>query len=138
MLWLALSLPHLPLQALPWSRPGLDATLPVAVAEQHRLLAVNRAARALGAQPGQSAATALSLAPGLQVLPREPRREAAFVEALALALAALTPHLCPLEGGVLLEVRASLRLFGGVRRLQRRAVALAREAAAGEQPGAGR
>ena len=130
MLWLALFLPQLPLQALPWSRPGLDATLPVAVAEQHRLLAVNRAARALGAQPGQSAATALSLAPGLQVLPREPEREAAFVEALALALAALTPNLCPLEGGVLLEVCASLRLFGGVRRLQRRAVALARECGA--------
>lgn len=130
MLWLALFLPQLPLQALPWSRPGFAATLPVAVVEQHRLLAVNRAARALGVQAGQSAATALALAPQLQALPREPAREAAFVETLALALAALTPSLCPLEGGVLLEVQASLRLFGGVRRLQRRAEALARECGA--------
>jgi protein ImuB len=130
MLWLALHLPHLPLQALPWSRPGFAATLPVAVVEQHRLLAINRAARALGVQTGQSAATALALAPQLQALPREPAREAAFVETLALALAALTPNLCPLDGGVLLEVQASLRLFGGVRRLQRRAEALARECGA--------
>ncbi|MES3013124.1 MAG: DNA polymerase Y family protein [Pseudomonadota bacterium] len=125
MLWIALHLPQLPLQALPWSEPGLDALLPVAVAEQQRLLGANRAARVLGIQAGQSVPTALSLAPQLLVMPRDPAREARFVETLALALAALTPNLCLTASGVLLEVRASLRLFGGLRRLLRRARALA-------------
>ncbi len=99
--------------------------LPLAVAEQHRLLDVNRAARALGAQTGQSRATALSLVPGLLVLERDRARETAFVETMALALAALTPKLVLQASGVLLEVQGSLRLFGGVRRLLRRAQALA-------------
>lgn len=100
----------------------------MAVAEQHRLLGVNRAARALGVQTGQSVATALSLAPQLQVLPRDLQREAEVVEAVALALAALTPNLVLQSSGVLLEVQGSLRLFGGVRRLWRRAAALAKAA----------
>lgn len=113
------------MQALPWSRPGLEALLPLAVAEQHRLLAVNRAARDLGVQAGQSVATALSLLPSLVVQPRDPERERRFVETLALALAALTPNVSLAVSGVLLEVRASLRLFGGVRRLLGRALAIA-------------
>ncbi|MBA3598060.1 MAG: DNA polymerase Y family protein [Methylibium sp.] len=130
MLWIALHLPHLPLQALRWSQPGFEATLAVAVAEQHRLLGVNRAARARGVQTGQSAATALSLAPELLVLPRDLRREADVVEAVALTLGALTPNLVLQSSGVLFEVQGSLRLFGGVRHLWRRAVALAQTAGA--------
>lgn len=125
MLWVALYLPQLPLQALAWSLPGFEAALPVVVIEQHRLLGANRAARALGVQPGQSVATALALAPQLVVLPRDAAREAGFVETLGMALAALTPRLCLCPSGVLLEVRASLRLFGGVRRVLQRAQTLA-------------
>lgn len=127
MLWIALHLPHLPLQALPWSQAEREALLPVAVAEQHRLLGVNRAARARGVQAGQSTATALALLPELIVLPRDPTREAEQVERLALALAVLTSSLCCMDSGVLLEVRASLRLFGGIRKLLRRARDLARD-----------
>ncbi len=99
--------------------------LPLAVVEQHRLVGVSRAARALGVQTGQSSATALALAPALVVQPRDPVREAALVETLALALSALTPRLCLAPSGVLLEVGSTLRLFGGLRALQRRALALA-------------
>lgn len=127
MLWIALHLPHLPLQALPWSPAEREAQLPFAVAEQHRLLGVNRAARARGVQAGQSTATALALLPELLVMPRDPQREAAQVERLALALAVLTPHLCCTGSGVLLEVRASLRLFGGIRKLLRKAGGIARD-----------
>jgi protein ImuB len=136
MLWIALHLPHLPLQALRWSQPGLEAALPLAVAEaaggQHRLLAVNRAAGALGLRAGQSVATALSLVSQLLVLPRDVAQEAAFVHRLALALGVLTPNLCTMDSGVLLEVQASLRLFGGVRPLLRRADSIAR--GCGAQP----
>ncbi len=127
MLWIALHLPQLSLQALPWSQAGLELTLPVAVAEQHRLLGANRAARTRGVQAGQSVATALALAPQLVVMPRDLDREAALVERLALALAVLSPSLCLTGSGVLLEVRASLRLFGGLRPLLRRARCLAHD-----------
>lgn len=130
MLWVALHLPQLSLQALPWSRAGLETLLPVAVVEQHRLLGANRAARALGVQVGQSVATALALLPQLVVQPRDEARERAFVATLALALAALTPKLNLQASGVLLEVRASLRLFGGVRCLLRRAQAIAHDCGA--------
>ena len=88
MLWIALFLPQLPLQALRWSEPGLAVALPLAVAEQGRLLGANRAAQALGVRIGQNTATALALASQLLVLPRDPAREAACIEQLALALAA--------------------------------------------------
>lgn len=125
MLWIALYLPQLPLQALPWSRTGLEDALPVAVAEQHALLGVNRAAHALGVRAGQSVATALSLLPQLVVIPCDRPREAALVERLALALGALTPQLSLAPDGVLLEVQSTLRLFGGIHALLHRAQALA-------------
>ena len=127
MLWIALHLPHLPLQALPWSQAEREALLPLAVAEQHRLLGVNRAARARGVQAGQSTATALALLPELIVMPRDSEREVEQVERLALALAVLTPNLSLMPSGVLLEVQSSLRLFGGIRKLLRRARELARD-----------
>jgi protein ImuB len=124
MLWIALHLPQLPLQALLASKPGLEASLPLAVADPRQLLVSNRAAKALGVQAGQSVATALAVAPGLVVLARNQGQEAAFVESLALTLGVLTPRLQLCRSGVLLEVQASLRLFGGVRRMLRQAKAL--------------
>lgn len=79
----------------------------MAVTEQHMLLGANRAAHALGARAGQSVATALSLLQQLVVFPRDRPREAALVERLALALAALTPHLSLTPDGVLLEVQST-------------------------------
>lgn len=127
MLWIALHLPQLPLQALLDSKPGLEASLPLGVAEQRHLRVVNRAARALGVQAGQSVATALAVAPGLVVLARDMAQEAVFVETVALTLGVLTPRLCLCRSGVLLEVRASLRLFGGVRQILRHVKTLLQE-----------
>jgi protein ImuB len=126
MLWLAIDLPLLPLQALHDSSPGFEAAaLPLVVVEQRCVLAASRSARALGVQPGAGLASALALVPTLQVVERDPACEAACVERLALALGALSPRLCLQTRGVLLEVQASLRLFGGIRPLLRRARALA-------------
>ena len=114
MLWLALHLPWLPLEALPVATVAARC-----VVEQRQVLAVTQAARAAGVEPGMSAATASSLAPGVQQLPRDPPREAAFVRLLALVLSRFTPQLVLQARGVLLEVSASLRLFGGLRPLLR-------------------
>lgn len=121
MLWFALHLSALPLEALLDALPvaaQADGSAPArCVVEQRRVLLACPQARAAGVQPGMSAASAAALLPGLQLLARDPAREAAFVERLALALARYTPALVLEPDGVLLETMASLRLFGGARAL---------------------
>ena len=121
MLWFALHLSVLPLEALLAALPTAtqaDGGEPArCVVEQRRVLLADDRASAAGVQPGMSAASAASLLPGLQSLPRDTAREAAFVERLALALARYTPAVVIETDGVLLEAMASLRLFGGARAL---------------------
>jgi protein ImuB len=126
MLWFALHLPALPLEA--WQATAADpaGARPVCVVDARRVVQADAAATAAGIEPGMSAATAASLAAGLQVFARDPAREAALVERLALALARFTPAIVLQRDGVLLEVSASLRLFGGARALWRAVRELAR------------
>jgi protein ImuB len=127
MLWFALHLPALPLEA--WQATACAdpaAARPVCVVDARRVVQADAAATAAGIEPGMSAATAASLAAGLQVFARDPAREAALVERLALALARFTPAIVLQRDGVLLEVSASLRLFGGARALWRAVRELAR------------
>jgi len=123
MLWFALHLPALPLEAwqatAPADRADPAGARPVCVVDARRVVQADAAAMAAGIEPGMSAATATSLAAGLQVFARDPAREAALVERLALALARFTPAIVLQRDGVLLEVSASLRLFGGARALWR-------------------
>ena len=121
MLWFALHLSVLPLEALLAALPAAaqaDGSEPArCVVEQRRVLLACPQASAAGVQPGMSAASAAALLPGLQLLARDAVREAAFVERLALALARYTPAVVIEPDGVLLEAMASLRLFGGARAL---------------------
>lgn len=115
MRWLALYLPALPLQA--FSRPLVEHG-PVAVfaddGRRSRIVARNRAAARLGVRPGLTLAEAHALARDLLALPRERSREQALLRRLALALTPLTPNVhIDADYGLLLEVGASLRLFGG-------------------------
>ncbi len=121
MLWFALHLSALPLEALLAALPAVPQSGESArcVVEQKRVLLACRIAAAAGVRPGMSAASAAALLPGLQLLPRDAAREAAFVERLALALARYTPAVVIEADGVLLEGAASLRLFGGARGLAR-------------------
>ena len=162
MLWFALHLNALPLEALLVALPAAPegSSEPArCVVEQRRVLLACPIAAAAGVRPGMSppgrpkgeyrsaqregppmsppgrpkgeyrsaqreglpmsAASAAALLPGLQLLPRDTVREAAFVERLALALARYTPAVVVEPDGVLLEVSACLRLFGGARALAR-------------------
>jgi protein ImuB len=126
MLWLALHLPALPLEALQhgvWKPPlALDAQpaalpaqepQPVAVLAQRRVVQCDRVAHHLGVRPGMNLAAARSLCASLQVLERDLLGEAALVERVALSLSHYTPCVVLRGQGVLLEVRSSCRLFGG-------------------------
>jgi len=119
MFWFALHLPQLPLEAwlVAQAHDG-DGTAarPCCVVEARRVVRADAAAAALGIEVGMSAASAAALVAGeggLQVFTRDATREAAQVQRLALALARFTPSVVVQPDGVLLEVAASLRLFGG-------------------------
>jgi protein ImuB len=116
--WIALHLPALPLEAWAATLPPAAAAGPLALESEHRLVAVNAAAAALGVQPGQRRATALALAPALVLGAPDAAREAQAAWAVAHAALAFTPAVT-LEGRdiVLLEVRSTLRYFGGHARL---------------------
>jgi len=109
MLWLALFLPRLPLDAQPAAPP------PSVVVERERIVAVDDAAGAAGIAPGMRLASAHARLPGLRVWPRAPEREAAALRQLACWAGAFTSEvsLAP-PATVLLEIGGSLRLFGGV------------------------
>ncbi|CAJ0783559.1 Protein ImuB [Ralstonia condita] len=116
-------LPRLPLDALrpQWSDPAA-LPLPVVVLEQERVVSANGLAMREGVRPGLRRAGAQALVPHAVQLDRDLAAEGRLLQSLALALLAFTPHVTldvVEEGTVLLEVEASLRLFGGHRALCR-------------------
>jgi protein ImuB len=119
MLWVALCLPRLPLEArLRGRAPSEAADEPWAAVEGRSVLVCNGAAEALGVRPGNALTAAWTLAPQLRILPRDAVAEAGALEAIASWACQFTAKVS-LEPpqGVLLEVAGSLRLFGGAARL---------------------
>ncbi len=116
MLWLALYLPHLPLEVVARGGPGRT---PLAIAapdgQRQRVHARNRAAAAAGVHPGLAVNTALALCPGLSIRARDEAGEAEALGRLAGWAGQFTSRvsLQP-PAGLLLEIGASLRLFGGL------------------------
>jgi protein ImuB len=120
-LWLCLYLPALPLEAL------VDGPAPSAVFEEQqgtrRILLANPQAATAGITAGQAINAALALVPGLQLVERNPAREARVLAELAewaerfTSFASIEP-----PSLLLLEIAGSLNLFGGVRALRQRIV----------------
>jgi protein ImuB len=95
-----------------------------AVLEQERVLAVSAPAYAAGIRPGMRRGGALMLAPQLRLHERAPEREAEALQAVALAMLQYTPLVTAAEeAALMLDIGASLRLFGGIRALCRLVVA---------------
>lgn len=91
------------------------------VLEQERVLVMSGAARAAGVQVGMRRGGALMLLPDIRIHERQPEREAEALHAVAMALLQYTPLVTQAEQAtLLLDVGASLRLFGGVLALCRR------------------
>lgn len=120
-LWLCLHLPELALEALgPWPA---GVPLPVIVWQDEqggqRVWQANAQARRLGVRAGQRLPSAQALVPQAVVRQRDPVREEEHLQCLALALAVFTPCVRIDQEDILLELQASLRLFGGLRALLR-------------------
>jgi protein ImuB len=125
MLWLALHLPLLSLEAFcaTAAHAAADpAAQPVALLAEHRITARNAAAAARGVRVGMKRATALALAADLVLGEAAAARDAAALRAVAYAALAFTPAVTLQDGQatVLMEVRGSLRLFGGLAALHQR------------------
>lgn len=133
MLWIALHLPMLSLESfaatLSRQAEGADpAPQPLALVDMHRIVSANAAAQALGVHPGLKRATALALTPHIVLGEADAARDMQAIVSVAHAALAFTPsvtleaHEDPQAAPhtVLLEVRASLRYFGGRNRLLRR------------------
>ncbi len=113
-LWLCLRLPRLPLAVFAQEGAG-----PRAVIDQQgrrsRVLVCDAAAGRHGVRPGLSANAALALLPDLQLLQRDPEGEQRLLEQLACLAMDFTPCVSLASpDALLLEIRGSLRLFGGI------------------------
>jgi protein ImuB len=132
MLWIAVTLPWLPLEALkpplpeadvipaPGARPPQVQAAGCAVADAARIILADPAAQASGIYAGMSRTHALALEPALLLLNADAARVEAVLAELALALLIYTPRVVLAQAHtVLLEVGNGLRLFGGLRALLR-------------------
>lgn len=91
------------------------------VLEQERVIAMSNAAYGEGVRLGLRRGGAIMLAPQSQFQQRAPALEQEALQAAAMALLQFTPQLAEAEEAtLLLDVGASLRLFGGIRALCRK------------------
>jgi len=121
MLWFGLHLPALSLETFSALLEPPARARPVALLARHRIAAANAAACERGVAPGMKRATAVALVPDLLCGEADPARDAEALQCVAHALMAFTPAvtLVPPEG-LVAEVQASLRCFGGPAGLWRR------------------
>ncbi len=113
MLWLAVHLPRLSLEALAATLPAGQGQQPLALLLDQQVQAVNTAAAQAGVRPGQRRATALALLPALQLGQADAARDAQALQAVWHSALAFTPAVALDGHSVLLEVASCLRYFGG-------------------------
>lgn len=114
MLWAALHLPLLPLDALRRGDPD-DAPLAIAHGEMRPIImALNAGARRAGLHPGMSLSAALAVAPQVRVLARDGTLEKQALAEIAQWVLQFSPSISiESPDSVLLEIGAGLKLHGG-------------------------
>ena len=116
-LWLAVCLHDLIIEASPIA--GSRSPAVVAHSDDAHIAAANPAARALGIEAGCALDTALAMADGLQVETRDIPGEQQALRSLSIWARTLTPTVSIVAPNVLLlEIRGSLKLFGGADRIK--------------------
>ncbi len=118
-LWLALRMPHLPLEVL---GHGYNSATPVIVSEKRRVYALNALALAEGINRDMPLSTAQSLS-AATTLEREPEQEQDALQRIAEACYQFTPYIEFYdEQSLLLEISRSLTLFRDVENLVRKLI----------------
>lgn len=120
MLWIALHLPHFVLDTLT-PRWRTEAAFVYAGQDKaaRTVMSCSPHARQAGVRPGMPLASARGLAPQADAQALKPHRLAERFDALTTLLLPYTPCLVQADAyTLLLEVSASLRLFGGLRALR--------------------
>ncbi len=124
MQWLAMYYPALGLEVFHTA----SSEDPAVLVEQGQVVLCNRKASELGLGPGLTAATANTIVANLKHVQRSPQRESLRLKALAEALYQLTPQIAiEPPAALLLEISASLRLFGSDQAITQQAVRLSAE-----------
>ncbi len=126
MWWFGLFFERLSLDLARRGAPVSDRAQALALCDRQRILDADEIARALGIVPGMKRAAAQALVPSLQLLERDAARERAALESIAAWLQQFTPSVSLQSDlafealdetispcGLLAEVAASLRYFGG-------------------------
>lgn len=120
--YLALFFPWLPAERLLRSRCGARDDRPFAFVEKQRgamrLTAVDRAAAAMGLEPGMPMADARARFPGLELFDHDPHAEQEWLERLAEACTRYTPTVAiDAPHGLILDTTGCDHLFGDETRL---------------------
>ena len=126
MHWLAIHCPTLPLDCILRRWPdGIEPALAVTDLEgSRRFIAVaTRSAESCGVFTRQAVATALALLPDLILVARNPEDERKALSEAALAVLRFTPVVSLRASGLVMEISASFKLFGGRRALKKDIVA---------------
>jgi protein ImuB len=121
-LWIAAHVPRLPLAALQAGGAAPAAPMVIIDADDRnqRVIALDERAEAAGVRLGMTLGAALTAAPGLIPRPRDSQAELALMRRLAGLAAAFTPQVSiEAPDGLVMEIRPSIRLFGGLRELCR-------------------
>lgn len=130
-LWVAAHVPRLPLAALqaPVNAAagacGSMVSAPIAIVDgddrNQRIIAVDPRAEAAGVYEGMTLGAALAVMPDIDPRPRDAHAELALMRRLAGLAAAFTPQVSiEPPDGLLMEIKPSIRLFGGLRELCRK------------------
>lgn len=120
-LWIAAHLPQLALLAL--RVPGESVPLVIVDPEDHhqRIIDADARAQAGGVRIGMTLGAALAAAPRIEPRQRDAAREGELMQRLATLAASFTPQVSiEPPDGLLLEIKPSINLFGGLRTLCRR------------------
>ncbi len=127
-LWIAAHVPRLPLAALRAASPAAPASAgaaaPLVVLDpedrNQRIIAADERAEAAGVYAGMTLGAALAAAPGIEPRPRDSEAELTLLRRLAGLASAFTPQVSiEPPDGLLLEIKPSIRLFGGLKELCR-------------------
>jgi protein ImuB len=109
--WLSVHLPSLPLECIRprWCEPGSYV-----VVDKDRVIAVSESAQQAGVQQNMRPGSVAAISPSTVIIERDEAREQTLLHAVAMALLQYTPEVAyAAEFSVVLDVTASLTLFGG-------------------------